>query len=261
MSCPLRRGATLAALSLSLLLAACGGGTSNKYSGSTLDGQVLMDATAPVTGSYNVCLYAIANGQGNPLNTTVSPPANTGTLLTTSCISTDSQGQFSQALPNFYGPVLVQITGGSYANRASGTTVSLNALSATNAALQAVAFIGGGGTVNVLVTPLTTIATSMAQAMAGGLSMSNYALAASRVAGEFQLGATQITSAPNSGDPQDLVLRGVEQYLVSGQSVVDDPNAANLLTWNTGALGTLSTDYTSAYNTINSPTQATFVFY
>lgn len=255
-----RRGAVLAALSLCVTLASCGGGTSNKYSGSTLNGQVLMEASAPVSGGANVCLYAIANGQGNPLNTSVSPPVGTGTLLTTGCISTNAQGQFSQALPNFYGPVLVQIVGGNYANRATGGTAGLATLSSTNAALQAVAFIGGGGSVNVVVSPLTTIATAMAGNMPGGLTMSNYAIAASRVAGEFQLGSTQITTAPTAGDAQDLVLRGVEQYLVGGTSSSDDPNAANLLTWNTGALSTMSTDFTNAYNTINHAT-ASFVFY
>lgn len=260
MSRLLRRGALPAALSLCLALVACGGGTNSKYEGSTLVGTVLMDASAPVAGSANVCLYAVANGQGNPLNTAVSPPVNTGTLLTPGCLSTDAQGQFSQALPNFYGPVLVQITGGSYVNRASASTMSLNALSSTNAALQALAFIGGGGTVDIVVTPLTTIATAMAQGMTGGLNATNYARATQIVAGEFQLGSTDITKAAASGDPQDLVLRGVEQYLASGTSVADDPNAANLLTWNTGALGTLSTDFTSAYNTING-TSASFAFY
>lgn len=256
----LRRGAALAGLSLCLALAACGGGTSSRYSGSTLVGQVLMEASAPVTGSNNVCLYAIANGLGNPLNTSVSPPVNTGTLLTSACISSDAQGNFTQALPNFYGPVLVQITNGTYLNRATAATASLTRLSSTNASLQAVAFIGGGGTVSVVVSPLTTIATAMALKMPGGLSMSNYAIAASRVAGEFQLGSTQVTSAPSPGDAQDLALRGVEQYLVGGSSVADDPNAANLLTWNTAALSTMSADFTSAYNTINGTT-ATFVFF
>ncbi len=254
-----RRGALSAALSLCLALAACGGGTNSKFSGSTLDGQVLMEASAPVSGSANVCLYAIANGQGNPLNTAVVPPANTGTLLATGCLNTNAQGQFAQALPAFYGPVLVQITGGSYVNRATGGSASLSALGSTNAALQAVVFVGGGGTVNVVVSPLTTIATAIALNMPGGLTMSNYAAAAAHVASEFQLGALSITSAPGSGDAQDLALRGIEDYLVTGAAVVDDPKGSNLLSWNSAALATVSADYTSAYNAINGTT-ASFAF-
>ena len=255
-----RRGLLAAVSSLCLALAACGGGTSGSYSGSTLDGQVLMDATAPVVGSANVCIWGIANGQGNPLNTNVSPPTNTGTLLTNGCLSTNAQGQFSADLTSFYGPVLVQIFSGSYASRATGTTVGLNSLSATNASLQAIAFVGGGGTVNVTITPLTTIAVSMANSMPGSLTMANYQTAAAKVATEFQLGGVNVTSAPASGDPQDLVLRGVEQYLAFAPGATDDPSAANLLTWNTGAVGTMSADFTSAYNTING-TSASFSFY
>ena len=255
-----RRGLLAAASSLCLALAACGGGTSGQYSGSTLDGQLLMDATAPVSAPSNVCIYGIANGQGNPLNTNVSPPTNTGTLLIPGCLASDAQGRFSADLSNFYGPVLIQIVGGSYTSRATGGAAGLTSLSTTNASLQALAFVGGGGTVNVLVTPLTTIAVAMAGAMPGGLTMSNYQTAAAKVATEFQLGSVNITSAPASGDAQDLVLRGVEQYLAFSPGASDDPNAANLLSWNTGALGTMSADFTSAYNTTNG-TSASFSFY
>ena len=255
-----RRGLLAAVSSLCLALAACGGGTSGQYSGSTLNGQVLMDASAPLGGSANICIYGIANGQGNPLNTNVTPPVNTGTLLTTGCLSSDAQGQFSAPLTNFYGPVLIQVTGGVYASRATGTVITLNGLSATNAALQAMAFVGGGGTVNVVATPLTTMAVAIANTMPGGLTMGNYQAAATKVAAEFQLGGLNITSAPTSGDPQDLVLRGVEQYLAFPPGSTDDPNAANLLNWNTGALPTMSTDFSSAYNAING-TSASFSFY
>ncbi len=255
MSSPFRRGALLAALSLCLALAACGGGTSNQYSGSTLDGQVLMDSGAAVSGSANVCLYAVANGLGNPLNTSVTPAVGTGTLLTSGCISTDGNGRFVQALPNFYGPVLVQIIGGSYTNYASKAAASLTNLSTTNASLQALAFSGGGGTVNVVVSPLTTIATAIAQNLPGGLSQANYATAVARVQSEFQLPATSVTSAPAAGDAQDLVLRGVEYYLANLGTA--DPNAINLLTWTNPS--TLSANFTTAYDTVNSSTtQFTF---
>lgn len=260
MSCLPRRGAIAAALSLCLALAACGGGTSSQYAGSTLAGQVLMDASAPVAGSANICLFAIADGLGNPLDTAVVPPLSTGTLLTPACITSNSQGQFVQALPNFYGPVLVQVANGYYYNRASSSSVALSNLSATNASLQAVAFIGGGGTVNVVVSPLTTIATAMANRMPGGLNAANYAAAAAKVEAEFQLGGLSITQAPSSGDAQDLALRGIERYLVDPPGSSDDPAGANLLNWNTAALATMSADYSNAYDAINASTQQ-FTFY
>lgn len=269
-----RRGPVAAALSLCLALAACGGGgSSGQFSGSTINGTVLMDANAPVGGNANVCLFGVAGGQGNPVNLTVAPPVDTGTLLTPLCISTNAQGQFSQALPNFYGPVLVQITGGVYNGFADGgATTTLTALSTpsttaaggfatTNAALQALVMVGGGGTVNVLVTPLTTIATAITTNMPGGLTMANYATAVAQVNNEFQLGNLSILNAPTTGDAQDLALRGVEEYLLLyGSSTGSDPTGYNLINWTTGVLGSVSTLYTTAYNTING-TSASFNFY
>ncbi len=245
-----RRAGLGAALVMPLLLAACGGGS--QYDGSILSGQVLMSAANPVydAGYGNVCVYAITSGQGNPLNTTVVPATNTGTLLTSSCVPTDANGNFSIDLSSFYGPVLVQIAAGSYTNVATGGSAALPNLSSTNASLQAVANIGGGGTVNMVVTPLTTIATVKASAMSGGLSAADYAAASANVAGQFQLGSLNINSAPVAGDAYDKALYGVQQYLASGSGANDDPNANNLLTWNLGA-SPVQADYTAAYNLIN----------
>lgn len=258
---PSRRVALGAALVSSLVLSACGGGTSGRYDGSVLSGTVLMGSGRPVNGSgvANVCIYGIVNGQGNPLNTTVTPALNTGTLLTNGCLSSDANGKFSVDLTSFYGPVLIQITGGSYVNASTGAAASLTNLTSTNASLQAVANIGGGGTVNVVVTPLTTVATVIAGAMPNGLTPSNYASASTRVASEFQLGGLALNTQPQLGDAYDMALSGVQQYLAAAPGSTDDANANNLLTWSLTA-SNVQGDYTSAYNTINHTT-ATFTFY
>ena len=251
-----------AVLPLSLLLAACGGGTSSKYEGSILSGQVLMGAGQPVSGNGNgnVCIYAITGGQGNPLNTAVSPPANTGTLLTIGCIPTAADGTFSVNLSSYYGPVLIQISGGTYTNAASQAGSSLVNLASTNASLQAVANIGGGSTVSAVVTPLTTVATAIAQGMSGGLTAANYAAASANVATQFQLGGLSINTAPQAGDAYNMALLGVQKYLVAPPGSTDDPNANNLLTWHLTA-SPVSADYTTAYQAINSGSTATFTFH
>lgn len=260
------RAALGAVLPLTLLLAACGGGGTNaKYEGSILNGQVLMGAGQPVNSNGNgtICLYAVYKGQGNPLNTAVTPPANTGTNLTSPnlCnIPINADGTFSVNLTSYYGPVLIQVTGGSYTNVANGAASSLANLASTNASLQALVQIGGGGTVNAVVTPLTTVATAMITPNSG-LTMANYAAASTKVAAEFQLGGLNINTAPVAGDAYDLALKGVQQYLVAAPGLSDDPSANNLLTWNlTASPGSVATDYTSAYNTINH-TNAKFSFY
>ncbi len=259
------RAALGAVLPLALLLAACGGGgTNSKYEGSILNGQVLMGANQPVSsnGAGTVCVYGVVNGQGNPLNTAVSPPANTGTNLTSPnlCnIPIAANGTFSVNLTSYYGPVLIQVTGGSYTNVAvaNGAASSLANLASTNASLQALVQIGGGGTVNAVVTPLTTVATAMITPN-NGLTMANYAAASTKVATEFQLGGLNINAAPVAGDAYDMALKGVQQYLAATPGTVDDPNANNLLTWNLTA-SNVAGDYTSAYNTINN-TNLTFSF-
>ena len=245
---PTRRAGLGALLVLPLLLAACGGGSS-QYNGSILDGQVLMSAGVPVYdgGIGNVCVYALVNGQGNPLNTTVVPWSNSGTLLTNGCVPTDASGHFSIDLSSFYGPVLIQVSAGNYTNVATATNTPLPNISSTNSSLQAIAAIGGGGTVTALVTPLTTIATVKSQALPGGLNAANYTTASADVAGQFQLGSLSINAAPQSGDAYDQALRAVQQYLVSGPGSVDDPNGNSLLTWNTSMLPTMQSDYTAAY--------------
>ena len=227
------RATLLAVLPLTLLLAACGGGASVNDQGSFLNGQVLMGAGRPVddNGTGNVCIYAITGGLGNPVTASVSPPTNTGTLLTSGCIPTAADGSFSANLTSFYGPVLIQITGGSYASVATSGRATLANLVSTNASLRAIVNIGGGGTVNAVVTPLTTVATAIAQSLPGGLTLANYAEASNTVAAEFQLGSLNINSAPTADDPYDLALNGVQDYLAAPPGAADDPNANNLLTW------------------------------
>ena len=255
-----RRAGLGAVLALPLLLAACGGGSS-QYNGSILSGQVLMSAGVPVydNGTGNVCVYALVNGQGNPLNTTVVPWSNTGTLLTNGCVPTDANGNFSIDLSSFYGPVLIQVSGGNYTNVASGLNTPLPNVSSTNAGLQAIADIGGGGTVTAVVTPLTTIATVKSQALVGGLNAANYVAASADVASQFQLGSLSINAAPQSGDGYDKALRAVQRYLYTSGS--DDPNGTNLLTWNAAALSTVQSDYSAAYTALYGAPSTPFSFH
>lgn len=259
-----RRAALCALLALPLALSGCGGGGgSGLLTGAVLSGQVLMGAGRPVYagGTANVCLYAIVAGQGNPVNSTVTPPQSTGTLLTTSCIPTDANGNFTADLTSFYGPVLIQVTSGNYLSAATGASAALTSLGTTNASLQAVVNIAGGGTVHAVVTPLTTVATAIALGNSTtGFTLSNatYAAATAKVDSEFQLGGLDINTAPTAGDAYDLALNGVQQYLAAPPGSTNDPSANNLLTWNLAG-SSVAADFTSAYNAINH-TSATFSF-
>ncbi len=258
----------------SLALAGCGGGSNANYAGSTVVGQVLMGANSPVNGNgtANVCAYGIVNGQGNPLTATVTPYLSTGTQL--ACVSSAANGSYSINLTSYYGPVLLQVVGGSYSyngntyglNSLTSTALNLSASSsnvaglATNASLQAMVNVGGGGTVTATISPLTTVAVARITPNSG-LTMANYAASLQTIAGEFGLDSLALaTAVPTAGDAYDKTLIGVDQYLATMGTTLGathDPYGANFLNWTN--LPTVSADYTTAYNTANG-TSATFSF-
>lgn len=264
-----------AALLGSLTLAGCGGGASSTtYEGSTVVGQVLMGANSPVNGNgtSNVCAYAVVNGQGNPLTTTVVPYTSYGTQLV--CVPSAADGSFSMNLTSFYGTVLLQVVGGTYSykgasyglNSLTSTALNLaasatNAALATNASLQAMVNVGGGGTVTANITPMTTFAVARLTP-SNSLTLANYSASLQHIAGQFNLGSLALaTAVPASGDAYDKALMGVEQYLATmtpNGSNTDDPYAANLLNWTN--LTQVSTDYSAAYNTANSTNGVSFKF-
>jgi hypothetical protein len=264
-----------AALLASLTLAGCGGGSTNtNYSGSTVTGQVLMGANSPVNGNGtdNVCAYAIVNGQGNPLTTTVTPYTSYGTVL--DCVPSAADGSFSMNLTSFYGPVLLQVVGGTYSyngasqalNSLTSTALNLaasasNAALATNASLQAMVNVGGGGTVTANITPLTTFAVARITPNSG-LTLANYTASLLHIAGQFSLGSLALaTAVPTAGDAYDKALIGVDQYLLNMGATLgatNDPYGANLLNWTN--LATASADYSTAYNQANGTTGVSFNF-
>lgn len=277
------QGRAIVGASLCLALAACGGGGSSaKYDGSVLHGQVLMGYNTPISGA-TVCLYGLVNSgslfsTGNPVvaasaPSNANPYVSSGVLISTTgdtysnfttaqlspCLTTDASGNFTQSLTTYYGPVLIQVSGGVFTSAATGAVnpTTLNNITNRTSTLEAIANIGGGGTVSTVVTPLTTIATELATAY-GGQDGVNYARGLSHVQAQF--GITQdLTATPTSSasDPYQLALLGVQQYLVSyttyGATAPggDDPNGSYLLTWSSANLGTVSTDYTAAYNAVN----------
>lgn len=270
-----------AALLGSLTLAGCGGGASSTtYEGSTVVGQVLMGANSPVNGNgtSNVCAYAVVNGQGNPLTTTVVPYTSYGTQLV--CVPSAADGSFSMNLTSFYGTVLLQVVGGTYSykgasyglNSLTSTALNLaasatNAALATNASLQAMVNVGGGGTVTANITPLTTFAVARLTP-SNSLTLANYSTSLQHIAGQFNLGSLALaTAVPASGDAYDKALMGVDQYLLNMGTTLgatNDPYGANLLNWtNLGTsttAATVSADYSSAYNTANGTTGVSFNF-
>ncbi len=265
-----------AALLGSLALTGCGGGTTAKYEGSVVTGQVLMgpqypgDASGGAVAGATVCAYAFLSN-GSPVYTINygALPYTYNITAAATCQTTAANGSFSFNLTNgVYGPVLLQAYGGSYTFTPAGataarsftlnqltstnlsflTTTSTNYFIASNTTLQAVVNVGGGGTVSTNITPLTTFAVARSNPIAG-FTLATYQNNLSNLAA--QLGITGVSdlanavpgnTATDTSGTYGRAMLGVEQYLATmtpNGSNADDPYSANLLNWTN--LGTATT--------------------
>ena len=212
------------ALGAALLVAACGGGSGDgEGETTTLSGSVVK---GPVAGA-EVCAYKVSSGaKGERIG----------------CATTNSTGGYSLEIDH-EGAVILEATGGRYTDEATGTETALT--EPMRVVLQA-----NGGTATGMVTPLTTVAYSIAAAGAGGVSASSYGSAATSVAAQFQLGSASIvTTAPAvTGTTNDYgkALRALSQYIANGGSLASfqayvDPSA-------------FQSAFAAAYATINGTT-------
>ena len=138
-------------LFLCLLMTGCGGGggSSSAPGPATISGQAVK---GPIAGG-TVTAYAIAAGApGNALDSTI----------------TDADGNYSLTIEGYSGPMLLEITGGSFIDEATGAAIDLPATPGSG--LRAVIGSVAGGNLEVQITPLTTLAAARAAQMSGGLT-------------------------------------------------------------------------------------------
>lgn len=226
-------------LAAAALVAACGGsdgsltGNNGGGGGSTT---VAGAAVKGPVGSATVTLYSVGSGgaRGTSLGST----------------TTDANGRYTLTVP-YKGDLLIEVSGGSYTDEASGATRTLGDT------LRLMTTSGSeGGTLTGVVTPLTTIAYSMAQRANGGATLINYGAALNSVGTQFRLGnidwtSTLPTVSGSALNDYGRALRGISQYVASGGTL------ATLMAWSTPA--SLQAAYQSAYNGINGTT-VTFTF-
>ncbi len=147
----------------------------------TMSGNVFMGAMSGGT----VTAYAVTNGvMGGPLGT--SP--------------VDASGGFHVSLGAYGGPVMLQMAGGTYADEATGSTMTMLAGDVLTSCVPSVA--AGSTTTGVQVTPLTSMAQAMAQGMSGGMTAANVASANTAVGSYFTVGDILVTP------PMDAAMAG-----------------------------------------------------
>ena len=96
---------------------------------------------------------------------------------------TDANGAFTMPMGNYAGPVMLQMSGGTYTDEATGSPMAMGPGDIMTAVLPTIA--AGTAVSGVAVTPLTAMAQAMAQHMAGGLTDANIAAANSAVGNYF----------------------------------------------------------------------------
>ena len=99
--------------------------------------------------------------------------------------TTNSMGSFSLSLGAYSGPVMLKMSGGSYTNLATGTTMPMLSGDMMTAVIPN---ISSGSTVTgIQMTPLTSMAQAMANNMAGGMTGTNITAANTSVGNYFMV--------------------------------------------------------------------------
>jgi hypothetical protein len=196
-----------------ILLAGCGGGggegstSSNTSPEASRSGVISGTATkGPVSGA-TVTAFS--------MNTNGTKGAQIGSA------QTDGEGNFSISVGNHSGPVMLQMSGGSYMDEATGSNMNMFTGDVMTCAIPAMS----GSTINgVQITPLTSMAQSMAQNMSGGMNQTNMTMANNAVGKYFGVSDILTThpmdptvNGPGASATQDrrnygMTIAGMSQY-------------------------------------------------
>jgi hypothetical protein len=182
--------------------------TLNKSGVTATDMQALMNKlTISATGT-------IQSGGGTMMNGTVSGTVFNGTMSNATVMayavsggamgaqlasgSTNSTGSFSMSLGAYSGPVMLKMTGGSYANLATGTTMTMLTGDVMTAIIPTIA--SGTTITGIQMTPLTSMAQARAQAMTGGMMDANISAANTAVGNYFIVSDILQTTPMNAAE-------------------------------------------------------------
>ncbi len=218
-------GAAVAAMALTLVACDDDDGAPAAASSATVSGTVVK---GPINGA-TVNIYAADATTGAK-----------GSLLTTT--TTGAGGTYNATVAQA-GPVLVEVTGGTYVDEATGTTKTLSET------MRVMVTATAGGTVTGIVTPLTTAAYALGQVGGTGtnVSIATYNAALTSIATQFNLtGTNLVTTVPSvtgTTNAYGQILRAVSQYVASGGTL------NTFLTWTSPT--SFSGSFSTAYGLIN----------
>ncbi len=201
-------GAVVATL---LFAAACGGGggggTNVADVGSGGTGYISGAAIKGPVGNAIITAYGVSGGQ-------------MGIQIGTA--ATDASGNFTMSIGSYAGPVMLQVSGGSYKDEATGIPMAMAPGDVMTAIMPTVA--SGANNSGIQVTPVTAMAQALAQHMVGGMTDANIATANAAMGNYFLVGdilhnqpMNPLTIASGTGASQDarnygMTLAAMSQY-------------------------------------------------
>jgi hypothetical protein len=182
--------------------------TLNKSGVTAANMQTLMNQlNASVSGT-------VQSGGGTMMNGTVSGTVFNGTMSNATVMAysvsggsmgaqlasgtTNSMGGFSLSLGAYSGPVMLKMSGGSYTNLATGTTMTMLTGDVMTAIIPTIT--SGSTITGIQMTPLTSMAQARAQAMTGGMVDANITAANTAVGNYFMVADILQTTPMNAAE-------------------------------------------------------------
>jgi len=166
-----------------LLLFGCGGSGTTPTGGG--NGTISGRAVYGQMNGATVKAYGINNGAAG---------AQIGSA------TSDAQGNFSVSIGTYSGPVMLQVSGGTYTDVATGATMTMQSGDVMTSVMPSIA--AGSSTTGIMVTPVTSMAQARAQNMAGGMMDANITAANAAMASYFSMSDILHTS------PMDPLMSG-----------------------------------------------------
>ena len=176
----IRFSSAAAAVLAALALSACGGSSSAPPTPPVSDGTISGAVVDGPVGGASVRAYAVSGG-------TMGAQVGGGT--------TDAMGNFTVSIGSYSGPLMLQASGGSYVDEATGAVMTMQAGDEMACAIPAVA--AGAATTGVQITPLTSMAHARAHHMAGGITAASITAANAAVGAYFSAGDILHTAPMN----------------------------------------------------------------
>lgn len=100
--------------------------------------------------------------------------------------TTDANGNYTMTIGSYTGPVMLQVSGGSYTDEATGALLAMARGDVMAAVMQSVA--SGANISGIQITPITSMAQARAQQMTGGMTDANIATANVALGSYFSVG-------------------------------------------------------------------------